>query len=85
MTGPYREPPPAPKLPPRTPWYRLAWALARGVIRRNRTRRSRQAAIAGISSTWSAGGRYLVRKWFDVVPHTPAGARAVAVFAEAKR
>lgn len=90
--SPYREPPPAPKLPPRTPWYRLAWAFARGVFRRLGRRAEQQRALARAErQALSAYAAWLWRKewarlrgWSLVDYQTSRGAaRAIIRMAEA--
>lgn len=45
--SPYRTLPPAPRLAPRTPWHRLAWALCSGAIAEIEFRQARQR-VAGL-------------------------------------
>lgn len=61
-SGPYRAPPPAPKRPPRAPWHRLLWALARGVFVRLQVRQEKRRLLAlirasgAMAAPWSKTG-----------------------------
>lgn len=62
--SPYRTPPPAPKLAPRTSWHRLAWAFCRGVFVRIDLRKAERHRFMLVPefSSWEARHRYALRK-----------------------
>lgn len=64
--SPYRTLPPAPRLAPRTPWHRLAWAFHRGVLWQLWRRRSEQIRlIESALDEWSPHARWLCRKYWQ--------------------
>lgn len=63
MMTPYREAPPVPKLPPRTSWHRIVWALCRGAFRRIARRAEQQRALRrSFEGHASAPDRWLWRR-----------------------